>query len=197
MGYLRIQPDYVQLRRLRSQRWGWEAVVCSEMLNKYKLMWLRWGWAAGAHGVLLAALPLAALQPTARGASRRPAPAPPRRALGLQSCSSFSLLKRTCRKPFIEETVWKKKFWLFIYLSNDFCELNGLHRCTARHVSELNSTAAEHIVPPIAERDISCSDCTFRREPVWWDVSTSYAINRPAEYRFQSPRNTFLISWGK
>lgn len=42
-GCLRIQPDYVQLRQLRSQRWGWEVVVRREMLNKYKLMWLRWG----------------------------------------------------------------------------------------------------------------------------------------------------------
>lgn len=77
-----------------------------------------------------------------------------------------------------------------------FCVLNGLHQCTAWGVSKLNSTAAKHVMPLIAESNTSCKDCTFPREPVWWDVSTSYAINRPDEYHFQSQRNTFLISWG-
>lgn len=61
-----------------------------------------------------------------------------------------------------------------------------------RDVGALNSTAAKRIMPLAAESDISCKTARFEGASLL--RCTSYAINRTDEYRFQSQRNTFLVS---
>lgn len=142
----------LQLMRLWSQYRGWEAVVCREMFNKYKLMRLNEDEQLERMG---------SVHSSAAGCSwansSRSRPRARLVCILRLACKVINLFpsRRTCLDPFIEETVWKNSDYSFIY-QIPFCDFNELYQCTARDVSELNYTAAKHIMPLIAESGISC-----------------------------------------